>query len=170
MSANDVAEAVSQGEADFGIGFVPTLEPVTVFERLFDDPLVLALAKAHPLASRDRLRWQDLANTRLILPARGTGNRMVIDDALARNATPLRWTYEVSRSTTAVQLAEQQVGAAVLPRMATTGFLPARLLVKQIDAPQVARPVGLISRIGLSDTAPVQTVIQAVRDCAAALK
>lgn len=164
VSANDVAEAVAEGDADFGIASVPMIEPTTAFQRLFDDQMVLALATDHPLASRSELRWQDLAETRLILPARGTGNRMIIDDALARSPDPLRWTYEVGRSTTALDLVAQRVGVAVLPRTAVTPPLTAEVQFKHIGAPRVSRPVGLITRIGQVETPPARALMQAVRD------
>ncbi|MEO1249282.1 MAG: LysR family transcriptional regulator, partial [Pseudomonadota bacterium] len=49
LAANEVSEAVSQGEADFGICSIPTLEANTEFETLFEDRMVLALPTDHPL-------------------------------------------------------------------------------------------------------------------------
>lgn len=164
LAANEVAEAVAEGEADFGIGSVPMLEPVTTFELLFEDPLMLAVSSTHALAKRDILRWQDLSDMELILPSRGTGNRMVIDEALARSAEPLRWTYEIGRSSTALELVAQNVGAAVLPRMAVAGFVRADVVSIPLGSPEVTRPVGLISRIGQNETPPVRALMQAIRD------
>jgi len=164
LAANEVAEAVAEGEADFGIGSVPMLEPVTEFELLFDDPLILAVAIDDTRAKTDALRWRDLSTTDLILPARGTGNRMVIDEALARSPEPLHWRYEVGRSTTALELVTQNVGAAVLPRMAVQDHLLDKVRCVPLVAPKVTRPVGIISRIGQIETPPVRAFMAALRD------
>ncbi len=63
-AANEVAEAVVSGEADFGICSIPMLEPATDFEPLFDDHFALALPNAHPLAARSTVRLEDLATRR----------------------------------------------------------------------------------------------------------
>lgn len=152
LAANEVAEAVAQGEADFGICSIPMLEPLTVFERLFDEPMVLAVPAQGPNASTTALTWADLAAAPLILPARGTGNRLLIDEALARSGQPLRWSYEVGRTATALALVAAGVGVAPVPRMAVAPAPPGGVHVVALREPAVARPVGLLSRVGQTDT------------------
>ena len=73
FAANEVAEAVAEGEADIGICPVPAFEPITNFEFIFEDPLVIALLPEHRLAPKTSLSWADLSEENLILPRRGTG-------------------------------------------------------------------------------------------------
>jgi LysR family hydrogen peroxide-inducible transcriptional activator len=40
---------------------------INVQERLWDEPLIVAVASDHPLAAKDRLRWADLASTLIML-------------------------------------------------------------------------------------------------------
>ena len=159
-AANDVAEAVTAGDADFGLCSIPTIEPSTVFEPLFDEPIVLALPLGHPLAEKPSLKWTDLAEVSLILPARGTGNRLLIDDAMARARRPLTWTYEVRRSTTALDLVRDNHGAALLPQSAVQAE---DIAMCQIRAPQIDRPVGLLTRVGQKDRRAVVALKDAVR-------
>ena len=84
FATNEVAEAVAAGEADFGICSIPALEPSTTFETLFEDRIVLALPAFHPLGKQDVVPWAALADEALVLPARRTGNRLLIDEAMAR--------------------------------------------------------------------------------------
>lgn len=151
-AANEVAEAVAQGDADFGICSIPMLEPVTEFTLLLNEPLVLALPFGHRLTEYDRVTWTDLAEENLILPARGTGNRLLIDEALARNRNPVRWMYEVGRSSTALDLVANGIGVAPLPQMALNGTHNRSVCWRTIEAPDVSRPIGLLSRIGQKDT------------------
>ncbi len=162
LSANDVAEAVAQGDADFGICSVPMLERVTEFRILFNEPIVLATPSGHELATRSELTWADLDGRDLILPARGTGNRLLIDEALASSNARVRWTYEVGRSTSALELVSQGIGVAPLPRAAVSGASADKVTLKDIGTPTVSRPIGLLSRIGQSDTAPVSAMKDAI--------
>ncbi|OUS36426.1 LysR family transcriptional regulator [Rhodobacterales bacterium 56_14_T64] len=159
-AANDVAEAVAAGEADFGICSIPMLEPTARFEPLFNDPIVLALPLDHALAGREILDLKDLEGTPLILPARGTGNRLLIDEAMARIKHPLYWTYEVGRSSTAVELVREGVGAALLPRSAIAA---AQVAICRLQTPDITRPIGLLTRLGQSETAAATALKQAIR-------
>lgn len=159
-SANDVAEAVAAGEADFGLCSIPMLEPTTEFEPLFDDQIVLAVPKGHNLAEREHLGWGDINDVPLILPARGTGNRLLIDEAMARARLPLHWTYEVGRTTTAIDLVRGGAGVALLPRSAIDMD---GVAICTLTAPAIARPVGLLSRLGQADTPAAVALKQAIR-------
>ncbi|WP_281857597.1 LysR family transcriptional regulator [Litoreibacter halocynthiae] len=159
-SANEVAEAVVAGEADFGLCSIPMLEPLTEFVPLFDDRIVLAVPTEHPLAKRATASLNDLGDTPLILPRRGTGNRLLIDEAIARARTPLSWTYEVGRSTTALELVENGMGVALLPQSATRS---ANVATCALTAPNIARSVGLLSRLGQKDTPAVAALKTAIR-------
>ncbi len=159
-SANEVAEAVAAGDVDFGLCSIPMLEPSTQFEPLFDDRIVLALPNNHSLAGRPGLRLSDLDQTPLILPARGTGNRLLIDEAMARARLPLNWTFEVGRSATALELVAQGMGAALLPASAIGG---ANVASCTLQTPDITRPVGLLSRLGQADTGAVSALKAALR-------
>ena len=161
-SANEVAEAVAGGEADFGLCSLPTLDPATLFEPLFDDRILLALPGDHPLAGQEVVALSDLAETPLILPARGTGNRLLIDEALARARQPMVWTMEVGRSASALELVGQGMGAALLPEAAFSA--PTQKVAKvRLLGLDIARPVGLLTRAGAAETPAVAVLKQAIR-------
>lgn len=166
LAANEVAEAVAQGDADIGLCSVPMLEPATEFEPLLTDPIVLALPAASPLAGRESLRWSDLKDTALILPARGTGNRLLIDEALARSRTPIRWTHEVRRSSTALDLVAAGIGIAPLPRSALRATVARTIAERPVSGPDIARPIGLLTRTGQRNETATRDLIAALRDAA----
>jgi DNA-binding transcriptional LysR family regulator len=167
LSANEVAEAVSSGEADFGICSIGSLEANTHFEPWFDDEIVLAIPIEHQLAAQDNVSWPDLLDEDLILPARGTGNRLLIDDAMAKGRISAQWTYEVGRSTTAMEMVSGGVGIALLPRSAATSTFAQGLRFKKLPKPVVTRPIGLLTRLGVSDTPVVSSVKDSLREYAA---
>lgn len=162
-AANEVSEAVAEGEADFGICSMPSLDPGLGFETLFDDRIVLALNAGHPLARRDIVTWDDLSDAEVILPARGTGNRVLIDDTLARMKNNLHWTFETERSTTALALVSNGVGAALLPLSLLRSSADDRVVWRSVGAPRIARPIGLLSRLGHVETAQVAALKSAIR-------
>ncbi|MDP7184504.1 MAG: LysR family transcriptional regulator [Paracoccaceae bacterium] len=163
LSANDVAEAVASGEADFGICSIPTLEPGTEFEALFEDAIMMVCLPDHLRSENGGVRWSDIANQPLILPARGTGNRLLIDDAMARVRKPLNWTYEVGRTTTALELVADRAGIALLPRSVAFSHAASGLVFQKMEAPEITRPIGLLSRAGQAETEAVSALKHALR-------
>ncbi len=162
-AANEVAEAVVSGEADFGICSIPMLEPSTTFEPLFDDLIVLVLSQDHPLSAKDSLEWADLRDEDLIVPMRGTGNRLLIDEAMAKCHHPISWTFEVGRSTTALELVNSGVGIALLPKSSVASGIGHSVIIRPMDNPNIARPVGVLTRIGQSESKIVLAFKDAVQ-------
>lgn len=161
-NANEVAEAVVGGEVDFGISSIPVLEPTTSFEILFDDQIMLAMQPSHRLTGQDEIAWRDLINEDLIVPSRGTGNRLLIDDAMAQSGRPIRWTYEVGRSTTSLEMVRAGVGVAVLPQSTASYTVAKSLVLRPMIDPNIARPIGILSRMGQRETKTVAAFKKAV--------
>ena len=170
LAANEVAEAVAGGDADIGLCSVPMLEPVTEFEPLFSDSIVLAMHADHRLADQETVGWDSLGHESLILPARGTGNRLLIDEAMARMQVPIRWTFEVGRSATAIQLVAGGLGLAPLPFSALRSDFAGLVVSRRITRPDIARSIGLLTRIGQRDRSAARRLIAALRDVAATLR
>jgi len=162
-AANEIAEAVASGEADFGVCSIPMLEPATRFEPLFEDRIVLAMPVDHPLREHCTIEWAELANEDLIVPMRGTGNRLLIDEAMARSRLPMNWTFEVGRSTTALELVSAGVGVALLPMSSVTSGIGRSILTRPVDNPSIARPVGLLARHGQSESPIASALRRAIR-------
>ena len=170
LAANEVSDAVAEGEADFGLSSMPTPDNDLSFEPLFDDPMVLVLPSDHGLAQDLELKsWSQLQNERLILPARGTGNRVLIDDALARSRDAVSWTYETGRSTTALALVRDGLGLAILPHSAVKNEDEERISWMPLPGPQLSRPVGILDRIGQSGSKEAVSLRTALRAVGASL-
>lgn len=170
QAANEVAEAVSRGDADFGVCSIGLLEPNTHFEPLFDDLIVLCLPQGHHLAGKQQVTWADVQTETLILPARGTGNRLLIDEAMARSRIAAQWTFEVGRSTTAMELVNEGIGVALLPRSSMLSSVGRGLVYRELGVPVVARPVGLLTRMSAPDTSVTQAFKAALRETSGRLR
>ena len=148
LFANDVVDAVSQGDADFGISFMGAQEPGLEFQHLQDDHFVVAMHPDNPLSQHTEINWSDLQDQSVAIPWKGTGNRMLIDNALSHSHAPLEWAYQVRHSATLLGLAESGVGVAILPFSAIPQYSPARVIARPLVGPSVTRVIGSVRRSG----------------------
>jgi DNA-binding transcriptional LysR family regulator len=146
LSANDGLEAVARGEAEFGINFMGISDSQLTFMPLVDDPFVLACRKDHRLAKRKRISWTDLTDEPIIGVSRASGNRILLESALAKLNMSLRFQYEVNHLTTSLGLVEKGLGLSVLPRMATPSNAHSIITTRPLINPIVHRTVGIVAR------------------------
>lgn len=148
IGANEGLEAVARGEADFGINFIGASYAEIEFQKLVEDPFVLACRHDHPLAARKHVSWAELASHRVITVGRNSGNRALIDNALARHGLQLNWAYEVSHLSGSLGLVEAGLGIAVLPRLATPAADHPIIRTVRLADPEVSRTIGIVRRRG----------------------
>ena len=147
--ANEVLRLVLRGEADFGLDFVGSQEPDLEFIMLHEERFVLACRRDHALAKKRRVAWAELAAHEFISVTQESGNRLLIDQALA--GVPVRpvSVCEAQHVTTLLGLVEAGLGVAAVPAMAMPPGQDHPLLVSvPLDEPVVTRRVGLIRRRG----------------------
>jgi len=146
--ANEVLAAVQRGEAEFGLNFIGSQEPEIEFKVLCEERFVAACRRDHPLAKRRRVAWADLAAHDFISVAQSSGNRLLIDQALA--GLPVRpvSVCEAQHVTAMLGLVEAGLGVAAVPSMAMPGKDHPLLVSVPLDRPVVTRRVGLIRRRG----------------------
>lgn len=146
--ANRVAEQVADGEAEFGVSFLPTEEPGLVFQPRLNDRFVLAMRRDDPLCERQAVAWSDVDPARFIVPLKGTGNRLLMDEALASRRLTLEAAYEAGRSTTHLGLVEGGVGVAAVPASAMPRQSDGSLVARPLVEPVVARALGTLTAAG----------------------
>jgi DNA-binding transcriptional LysR family regulator len=146
--ANDVLAAVLRGEVDFGLNFIGAQESDIDFTPLVEERFVAACTRDHPIAKLSRVTWARLADYGYIQVSRTSGNRLLLDQALAGTKTRPQALFETQHVTTALGLVEAGLGVAVVPAMAMPdGEHPLLASVPLVD-PVVTRRVGLIRRRG----------------------
>ncbi|PCE28029.1 LysR family transcriptional regulator [Paraburkholderia acidicola] len=145
-ASSAVVEAVLRREAEFGINIAGERHPELASVPLTEDRYVLICHEDHPLAKRRRIAWKQLQPYPLIFAGEVSGNRVLLDQALKASHLALRSFYEVQRSSTAVGLVAQGVGAAVVPRLAIQkGAYPTVQMV-ELTHPVVSRTLALVAR------------------------
>jgi DNA-binding transcriptional LysR family regulator len=147
-SAAEISELVQSGTIEFGITLVAVHRWDFDIELLIKDPFTLVCPKEHPLASQTAVSWSDLTDDPLIRLSSQSGNRVIIDDALASRRDALRWRYEVLNIQTAIALVRAGIGLTVVPRLAADAFDDRGLRLMPLRNPSIARQLGIVSKRG----------------------
>ncbi len=147
-SANDVLSAVSRGEADFGLNFIGSEESDIEFTPLLEDRFVAACRRDHALAHHPEVKWSELAAYDFIAVSKASGNRLLLDQALAGLPGRPQSIYEAQHVTTLLGLVEAGLGVAAVPSLAMPDKEHPLLVSVPLVEPVVTRRVGLIRRRG----------------------
>jgi len=147
-TAHTVLNSVVTGRADFGISFFGTQEPDVDFKAVLREDFVLAVHRDHALAGRRSVSWEELSQERFMTVAKESGNRLLIDDALAKSGKRTVSAFEVSHVMTLLGLVEAGLGVAAVPQLAMPPAGHATLVGVKLEHPRVTRSLGLISRRG----------------------
>jgi len=140
-AAGQVVASVLAGECDFGIAFMGNQVPGVDFLPIHDDEFVLAMPRGHAMAKRRSVAWADLTDEKLIAVARSSGNRQLLDDALARAGCNPSYRFEVSHIATLLGMVEAGLGMAAVPRLALPANHPT-LVGVSLRQPAVSRQPG----------------------------
>lgn len=155
-SSSEILLNVARGEADFGLTYIGAQEADIDFQPVLEDPFVVACPKEHPFARRRKLKWDELGEHDYITLAQGSGNRLLIDQALAQSSARPRWFCEVHHVPALVSLVEAGAGLGVVPRLAMPPRGHPTLVSIALHEPEVTRTLGLIKRRGRALTAAAQ--------------
>ncbi len=150
LSASEVLDAVSSGDVDFGIDFIGAQDSSFDFQPLAEDRFALAMRQDDPLAAKTAIKWTDVDPTRFIAVWKGSGNRMLIDNALARARITLDWAYEARHLSTALALVEAGVGVSALPLSAIPDSAQSLIVARPLVEPEIVRTIGLVRRAGVT--------------------
>jgi DNA-binding transcriptional LysR family regulator len=145
--ANEVLAAVSQGVADFGLNFLGQQENSMHFKSLLQERFVLACRADHPLAQQRSVKWAQLKDHAYLSVGTSSGNRLLIERALAGQAERPQPIFESRHVQTILGLVEAGLGVAAIPQLAMPQGRGALISVA-LAAPVVKRELGLITQRG----------------------
>ncbi|BDB24500.1 LysR family transcriptional regulator [Cupriavidus sp. P-10] len=144
-SANVGLASVLSGESDFGINFMGAQEPNIEFRTIRTEPYRLVLQRDHAWARRQSVAWQELAGQRMAGVSKQSGNRALIEHAIAHLEQRPTIYYEANHVVGVLALVEAGLGMAVLPGLALPPDHP-RLRAIPLVEPAVDRILALIRR------------------------
>jgi DNA-binding transcriptional LysR family regulator len=162
-SAQEIADRVQKGEAEFGITVVSAGRWDLELRPLMREPYVLVCARDHPLAGRPYVTWSDFEGLPLVRISSQTANRAILDEALGSRREAMLWRYEVSHLATAMSLVRQRIAIAVVPHLAHDDGA-SDIVALPIRAPAVSRTLGIVTKRGLPLSAPGRALLDLVTE------
>lgn len=147
-SAIEAMEAVSTGEAHFGLTILSGGYPSLDFIPIITDPFVFLCHDTHPLAGADYVTISDLVGHRLIQLQEASYNRTIVDISIAPVNVELDWTIKVSHLSTVVGLVEAGSGASIVPRMMVDPVSSSHLVAIELREPTISRTIGIAEKKG----------------------
>ena len=147
-SASEIADHVQSGRAEFGITIVSVDRWDLEVTPLMKEPFMLVCRADHAFASRRTISWSEIEGMPLVRISPQTGNRVLIDDALGSRREAMTWRYEAQHVATALSMAAEGIGFAVVPRLAIPAHDP-RVAVLALRNPTISRTLGVVTRHGL---------------------
>ena len=147
-SAPVVLKVVVEKQADFGVNFLGAQEPSIDFNAIVKERYVLAVPARHALAKQRAVGWDELVGERFISLAADSGNRMLLDNAVAQAKARPATHVEVNHVEGALALVRAGLGVSAIPRLALTGTSAKELVGIPLTRPLVSRTLGLITRKG----------------------
>jgi DNA-binding transcriptional LysR family regulator len=163
MDSERACAAVAHGELELAVVTLPpkTRPPLRV-ERIWDDPLDIAVSPAHPLAAVTTPTARHLLDYPAILPGPGTYTREIILTALG----PLRERLKVGMTTNYLEvlkmLASIGLGWSALPRT----MIDDSLAVVQIKKMEIGRTLGIVTHAAHTLSNAGQAMIRIIRESA----
>ncbi len=99
-SANAVLEIVARGEADFGINIIGIQEPEIEFKVILKEPFVLHAGATIRSQAKRKVTWAELGQYDFMTVDKSTGNRLLVDLALANTNMRPSWCFEAKHMST----------------------------------------------------------------------
>ena len=144
-------DLVRAGQVEFALTAANPAYADLDYTPLASDGFVLLIPRSHPLASNtEPLRWAevvDLVHISMPLPA---SVRQYADAALLSHRIRFSPRYEVEHLATINAMVAAGLGVAALPELAAAVAPQAGLVQRRLIAPDMPRPIGLVTRRGRS--------------------
>jgi LysR family carnitine catabolism transcriptional activator len=142
----EMVNHVYSRDADFALGFGIDENSELESRPLARDYLSIACSPDHPLALKKVVRWSDLSAYPLIINARGSVARNLAENVFAKMDQVLAPAYETSNHITAVSLASQSLGVAIVSSGMLVVAASMNVVVRRIQGPLIARTLQVIKR------------------------
>ncbi|PXX51225.1 LysR family transcriptional regulator [Aquitalea magnusonii] len=162
-NAQEVLACVLDGRADLGINFVGGEDPGIDFLPLLTERYLLVVRRDHPLASRSRVRLQELAGEKLVSVSPHSSNRLLLDHQLAALAERPQIYYEANHLSGVYGMVLAGMGPVIVPELSLTQAQRHMLVGIEISEPALSRTLGLIQRKGSHNSPQMRQLIDQLR-------
>ena len=148
VAPNQVVARVLEQEVEFGLGASERDNVEIEQEILATDQISAICLRSNKIARRASISWDQIATLDTISTPRGDALRTLIDDGLARNSRHFDPKYEVSFLDTALAMAAQGIGVAVMPSHLVQHLHGRTLVGVPLVRPTLRRDLCLLRKAG----------------------
>jgi LysR family carnitine catabolism transcriptional activator len=156
---DSIIDQVRSGQADFGIVTYSGEIPGFIFEKLYDDEILLLVPKSHALASVESVSWIDIIDQEIIMLSADTGVRRSIDKEMLKYDLTLKTVLEPALIHTVAALVAAGAGLGVTLSSYQKSLQSMDVVAVPIVNPLVTRPVGIISHKDRQPTPAATTLL-----------
>lgn len=139
-----IVQAVVDGDLDLGVVSMPVAEPRIESSLLFSEPLLLAVAAHHPLATAATVTLEDLREQDFIMLGTGSSTATQVQRLLGDYDFEPHVLHRVAQLATVKTLTAMGLGISILPRSARTANDPAGLVYRKFTGKIPHREISLI--------------------------
>ena len=140
-----LAEAVLDGQLDWALISLPFNEPRLHIEKLYSEPLWLAMSATHRLAQAEILTFESLRDEQFILLGEASTLALQIQRFCGDHDFEPRIAHRCAQLATAKSLTAMGLGVTVLPKSARSATDPEGLIFRKFTGPvQPSRDIALV--------------------------
>ncbi|MDP3707199.1 MAG: LysR family transcriptional regulator [Polaromonas sp.] len=158
-------DLVRAGQVDFALTAANPAYADLDYTPLASDSFVLLIPPGHTLAKgRGPLRWMDVAGLTHISMPLPASVRQYADAALLQHRIRFAPTYEVEHLATITAMVACGLGVAALPELAAAVAPLPGVVRRALIAPDMARPIGLVTRRYRSLSPAAAALVEVLRE------
>lgn len=157
-------DLVRAGQVDFALTAANPAYPDLDYTPLTADGFVLLCPAGHRLGrGRRALRWQEIADETHISMPLPASVRQYANAAFMQHGISFAPRYEVEHIATIHALVRAGLGVAALPELAAAFVQQEGVVTRRLTAPDIQRPIGLVTRRKRSLSPASQEMIRLLR-------
>ncbi len=162
-TVNELLELLKENKVDFVLSYKPLFDaPEVESMPLFENALALVVSKEHPLASRRKIKLQELAGLPLVLPSHDLQARMMLDRLIVGQGVELTSRLELNETNILLQMVSTGSYATILSSSAVFGNT--RFKAVPIDEPGNVMEASLLRIKGAYQKAAAKEFIKILLD------
>lgn len=140
-----LAEAVLDGQLDWALISLPFNEPRLHIEKLYSEPLWVAMSATHRLAQAETLTFESLKDEQFVLLGEASTLTLQIQRFCGDHDFEPRISHRCGQLSTAKSLTAMGLGVTVLPKSARGATDPEGLIFRKFTGPvQPSRDIALV--------------------------
>ncbi len=162
LSQDGIIHGLDNSELDMAIAYQPTSEHNLWFEPIYNEEMVLVVAKNHPLANRRKIRMIELHNLAMTLLPKSFATRRIIDDCFSQANSQPRVVAELNSIVPMMELIAHSNLAGIIGASAITN--PKDLCLICLEEPTPCRTPGLLWKRGAPSSSAIKQFASVVRE------